>query len=242
MKGVILAGGRGTRLSPLTKITNKHLLPVGKEPMVFNPVKQLISAGITDIIVVTAKEYAGEFRRLLGSGKELGCDFTFRVQDEPRGIAHALLLCEDFTKGENITVILGDNIAANSIKPYVRVFERQGGGAKVLLKKVADPSRYGIASIDEQSIISIEEKPLNSLNQFAVIGMYFYDSQVYDIIRSIGLSSRGELEITPVNNEYIARGKLTYDVLEGEWIDAGTYEAYREANDILFSINNEIRR
>jgi glucose-1-phosphate thymidylyltransferase len=210
--------------------------------MVLNPVKQLVSAGITEIIVVTSKEFAGDFVRILGSGKEWGCSFTYRVQDEPRGIAHALLLSEDCTKDENITVILGDNIAANSIKPYVRNFERQGGGAKVLLKKVADSSRYGIAAIEEQNLIYIEEKPLQSNSEFAVIGIYFYDSQVYDIIRSIQPSSRGELEITPVNNEYIARGQLTYDVLEGEWIDAGTYESYREANDILFSINNEIRR
>lgn len=241
MRGVILAGGRGTRLYPLTGITNKHLLPVGREPMIYNPVKQLVSAGITDIMVVTGPQFIGELVRVLGNGRELGCSFTFRVQEEPRGIAHALLLCEDFAKGHGITVILGDNIATHSIKSYVGSYTQQGKGAKVLLKKVDDPSRYGIAALDEQSILYIEEKPQESPGQYAVIGIYFYDNQVFDIIRTIQPSGRGELEITPVNNEYITRGQLTYDVLVGDWTDAGTYESYQEANKMLLKINNEIR-
>lgn len=242
MKGVILAGGRGTRLSPLTKITNKHLLPVGKEPMIYNPVKQLLSAGITDIMIVTANEYVEDFIRLLGNGSGLDCRFTYQVQDEPCGIAHALLLSEGFAQNDNIAVILGDNIAVKSIKPYAIRFQKQGNGAKVLLKKVDNPHRYGIAALDKKKILYIEEKPLCLYSGYAVTGIYFYDSSVYDIIKSLKPSSRGEYEITSVNNEYIARGQLTYDILDGDWTDAGTYESYLEANTMLFNTNNEIRR
>jgi glucose-1-phosphate thymidylyltransferase len=237
VKGVILAGGKGSRLYPLTKITNKHLLPVGKEPMIYNPIKQLVSAGITDILIVTSKEHMGEIVRVLGSGKEFGCDFTFKVQEEALGVAHALSLAENFAKGERIVVILGDNIATHSIKPYVDNFINQPTGAKVLLRKVTDPERYGIAALDEKRIIQIEEKPEKPKSDYAVIGIYMYDEKVFDIIRSIKPSARGEYEITSVNNAYIERGELTYDVLEGEWTDAGTFESYYYANKLLMETN-----
>jgi len=202
MKGIILAGGTGTRLFPLTKVTNKHLLPVGKEPMVFNPIRQLTSAGITEMLIVTSKEHMGDVVRLLGSGAEFGCNFTFKVQDNPGGIAHALALAEGFAKDERVVVILGDNILTHSIRPYVDAFKKQASGAKVLLKKVGDPERFGVAALDEQKkmIMQIEEKSPNPKSDYAVIGVYMYDNQVFDFIRSIKPSDRGELEITSVNN------------------------------------------
>jgi len=241
MKGVILAGGTGTRLYPLTNATNKHLLPVGKEPMIYNPIKQLLSAGITDILIVTSKEHMGDVVRLLGSGKEFGCDFTFKVQEEAKGIAHALLLAEYFANNEKIVVILGDNIATHSIKPYVENFEKQNSGAKVLLRKVSDPERYGIAALDELKVIKIEEKPKEPKSNYAVIGIYMYDNKVFDIIKKIKPSARGEYEITSVNNEYIKNDELTYDILKGEWTDAGTFESLQYANKIAFRYNNEIQ-
>jgi glucose-1-phosphate thymidylyltransferase len=240
MKGVILAGGTGTRLFPLTKVTNKHLLPVGKEPMIFNPIKQLISADIKDILVVTSKEHMGEVVRLLGSGKEFGCDFTFKVQEEAKGIAHALLLAENFANGDQITVLLGDNIATHSIRTYVLNFMNQNSGAKVLLKKVTDPERYGVAALDEMKVVEIEEKPEKPRSNYAVIGIYMYDNKVFDIIRTITPSARGEYEITSVNNKYVEQNELTYDILEGEWTDAGTFESLEYANRILFKCGNEV--
>ena len=243
MKGVILAGGTGTRLSPLTKVTNKHLLPVGKEPMIFNPIKQLISAEITDILVVTSKEHMGEIVRLLGSGKELGCEFTFKVQEEAGGIAQALLLAENFVVSESVVVILADNILTNSIKPHVDAYKKQLSRARVLLKKVGDPERFGVAALDEKKkmIIDIEEKPENPKSSYAVIGVYMYDSSVFDIIRKIKPSNRGELEISTVNNEYVKQNQLTYGIVEGNWTDAGTFESFQYANELLFEINNEIQ-
>ena len=240
MKGVILAGGTGTRLFPLTKVTNKHLLPVGKEPMIYNPVKQLISAGIKDILVVTSKDHMGEVVRLLGSGKELQCDFTFKVQEEANGIAYALSLAENFANGDKITVILGDNIATHSIKRYVSHFLNQDSGAKVLLRKVSDPERYGVAALDEMKIIEIQEKSEKPKSDYAVIGIYMYDNKVFDIIRTIAPSERGEYEITSVNNKYVELNELTYDILEGEWTDAGTFESLEYANRILFRYDNEV--
>lgn len=241
MKGVILAGGMGTRLFPLTKVTNKHLLPVGREPMIFNPIKQLISAGINEILIVTSKEHMGEVVRLLGSGKEFGCDFTFKVQEEALGIAHALLLAENFANGDSITVILGDNIATHSIKKYVENFEKQSSGAKVLLRKVADPERYGVAALDEMKVIEIEEKPEHPKSNYAVIGIYMFDKNVFNIIKNIKKSARGEYEITSVNNVYIEKNELTYDILDGEWTDAGTFESWQYANQMLFKYNNLIQ-
>jgi len=241
MKGVILAGGTGTRLFPLTNATNKHLLPVGREPMIYNPIKQLLSSGITDILIVTSKEHMGDVVRLLGSGKEFGCDFTFKVQEEAKGIAHALLLAEYLANRDKIVVILGDNITTHSINPYVDNFKKQGGGAKVLLRKVTDPERYGIAALDELKVIKIEEKPKEPKSNYAVIGIYMYDNKVFDIIKKIKPSARGEYEITSVNNEYIKNDELTYDILKGEWTDAGTFESLQYANKIAFKYNNEIQ-
>ena len=242
MKGIILAGGTGTRLFPLTKVTNKHLLPVGKEPMIYNPIRQLISVGITDVLIITSKEHMGAVVGLLGSGHEMGCDFTFKVQDRPGGIAHALALAESFANGEQIVVILGDNILTHSIKPHVDDFKNQISGAKVLLKKVGDPERFGIAALDEQNkmIIQIEEKPQNPKSDHAVIGVYMYDYKVFDLIRDIESSERGELEITSVNNIYVERGEMTYATVNGDWTDAGTFESLVYANELLLSISNEI--
>jgi len=242
MKGIILAGGTGTRLFPLTKATNKHLLPVGIEPMIFNPIRQLISAGLTDILIVTSREHMGDVVRLLGSGSEFGCSFTFKVQDRPGGIAEALSLAEGFACGERIIVILGDNILTKSIKPYVDNFIKQNSGAKVLLKRVGDPERFGVASLDETSkmIVQIDEKSPLPKSNYAVIGVYMYDNNVFNFIRSIKPSDRGELEITSVNNIYANSGNLTFDILEGEWTDAGTFESLIYANELLFSIKNKI--
>lgn len=244
MKGVILAGGTGTRLYPLTKVTNKHLLPVGKEPMIFNPIRQLISAGITDILIVTGKDHMGEIVRLLGSGKDFNCSFTFRVQEKAGGIADALALADVFANNDRIVVILGDNILTDSIRKYVHAFRQQPSGAKVLLKRVGDPERFGVAALDEQNrmIMQIEEKPKNPKSDYAVIGVYMYDSQVFEAIRTIEPSERGELEITSVNNWYVARNTMTYDIIDGGWTDAGTFESLMHANQMLFAINNLIRK
>lgn len=243
MKGIILAGGTGTRLFPLTKVTNKHLLPVGKEPMIYNPIRQLICAGITDILIVTSKEHMGDVVGLLGSGHEMGCDFTFKVQDRPGGIADALALAESFAGGERIVVILGDNILTHSIRSYVEDFKKQISGAKVLLKKVGDPERFGIAAMDERNgmIIQIEEKPQDPKSDHAVIGVYMYDEKVFDFIRNIDFSDRGELEITSVNNIYVGLGEMTYATVTGEWTDAGTFESLKYANDLLLDIGNKIK-
>ena len=240
MKGIILAGGTGTRLYPLTKVTNKHLLPIGKEPMIYHSVKQLISAGITSILVVTSTNHMGDVVNLLGSGKIFNCDFTYKVQETAGGIAHALALAEDFANGDKIAVILADNIFEYSMKPYADNFLKQKSGARVLLKEVGDPERFGVAAMDEYHVLDIEEKPDNPKSNFAVVGLYFYDNKVFDIIRDIKPSGRGELEITSVNNIYIESKELKYDIVKGKWTDAGTFESISDANDILLSNNNEI--
>ena len=240
MRGIILAGGKGTRLHPLTKVTNKHLLPVGKEPMIFNPIKQLVSAEIREILIVTSTEHMGAIVNLLGSGSQFSVDFTYKVQETAGGIADALRLAENFANGEKIVVVLGDNIAVRSIGPYVDNFRRQKIGARVLLKRVSDPTRYGIAALDEQKIVEIEEKPGNPKTNFAVIGYYMYDERIFDFIRRQKLSPRGEYEITDVNNEYISRGEMEYDILDGDWTDAGTFESLQIANQMLLGCNNEI--
>ncbi len=240
MKGVILAGGRGTRLFPLTKVTNKHLLPVGKEPMIYHPVKQLVMSGICEILIVTSTDHMGDVVNLLGSGKDFGCEFTYKVQESALGIAHALSLAENFAANERIAVLLADNIFERTIKPYVKNFLSQDKGARVLLKSVNDPQRFGIAALDEYHVISIEEKPKQPKSNYAVVGAYFYDSQVFDIIKSISISERGEYEITSVNNEYIKRGQLQYDIVQGGWTDAGTFESWIEANQMLLKNDNRI--
>ncbi|MCB1164267.1 MAG: sugar phosphate nucleotidyltransferase [Candidatus Krumholzibacteriia bacterium] len=233
MKGIILAGGTGSRLYPLTKVTNKHLLPVGRVPMIFHPLSKLVEAGIEEILVVTGTEHMGDVVGLLGSGREFDCRITYRVQDEAGGIAQALGLAENFSHGDPMTVILGDNIFADSIRPGVEAFERQGTGARIFLKEVRQPERFGVAELAEDRIVSIEEKPAKPKSHMAVCGIYIYDGRVFDIIRALKPSGRGELEITDVNNAYIAEGTLRYQVLDGWWTDAGTFESLRHAQELV---------
>jgi glucose-1-phosphate thymidylyltransferase len=240
MKGVILAGGKGTRLFPLTKATNKHLLPVGREPMIFHPIRQMVASDIADILVVTSKEHMGEVVNCLGSGADFDCTLTYKVQESAAGIADALRLAEGFAQGNRICVFLGDNVFQSSIAPHVQAFERQSKGARVLLKKVSDPERYGVAAMDEQHILEIEEKPAKPKSAYAVLGLYFFDGQVFDIIRGIKPSARGEFEITAVNNAYIAKRELQYDVYDGHWTDAGTFESLTEANRLLSETQNVV--
>lgn len=240
MKGVILAGGKGTRLNPLTEITNKHLLPVGQEPMIWHCVKQLTGAGIREIMVITSTHHMGDVVNSLGSGKRFQCELTYRVQEEAGGIAHALALAENFANREPVVVILGDNIFEYSIAPHVEAFRQQQDGARVLLKEVGDPTRYGVAALDEKHILEIEEKPDNPKSNYAVVGLYMYDSTVFDIISGTEPSARGELEITTVNNVYIDKKQLQYSFVEGRWTDAGTFASLNEANQLLLENGNRI--
>ncbi|MXY27483.1 NTP transferase domain-containing protein [Candidatus Poribacteria bacterium] len=239
LKGVILAGGLGTRLHPLTKVTSKHLLPVGNEPMVFHSVKQLTTAGVTDILIVTNPQYVGDFVNALGSGKDFGCEFTYRVQEEAKGIAHALALAEGFANNGSIAVLLGDNIFETSIRHAADDFLAQSKGARVLLKQVPDPERYGVAVLDgNDRIVAIEEKPERPKSNYAVVGVYFYDVSVFDIIRTTEPSARGEYEITSVNNAYMQRGELAYSFVQGKWVDAGTFDSLSEAHQILLNASD----
>ena len=240
MKGVILAGGLGTRLSPLTEVTNKHLLPVGREPMIWHSVRQLVSAGIDEVMVVTSTNHMGSIVNSLGSGKRFGCEFTYRVQEEAGGIAHALGLARGFAGGGPVVVLLADNIFERSIASFVEEFRAQGPGARVLLKEVGDPERFGVAALDERQILEIAEKPSRPRSNFAVVGCYAYDGRVFEIIGGLRPSARGELEITAVNNAYIARAELRYSVLQGRWTDAGTFESLSEANALLLESGNRI--
>lgn len=231
MKGVVLAGGLGTRLRPLTSITNKHLLPVYDQPMIYYPIQTLVNAGITDIMIVTGGNSAGEFLRLLGNGKAFGLKhLNYTYQEGEGGIAEALSLVEHFAGGDPVCVVLGDNIVEGNIRSAVRAYRHQGGGAKILLKKVPDPQRFGVPEFDGPRILRIDEKPAAPKSEYAVIGIYMYDSQVYDIIRTLQPSGRGELEITDVNNAYISRGDMTWEELEGWWTDAGTFESLLRAS------------
>jgi glucose-1-phosphate thymidylyltransferase len=234
MKGVILAGGLGTRLSPLTRITNKHLLPVYDRPMIYYPIQTLINAGVTDIMIVTGGNSAGDFLRLLGNGKEFGLKhLNYTYQEGEGGIADALSLVQHFADDQPICVVLGDNIMEGNIRSACDDYRRQGNGAKILLKKVHDPQRFGVPEIDGDKILSIEEKPKAPKSEFAVIGIYFYDSTVFDVIRTLKPSNRGELEITDVNNHYINRGEMTWAELEGWWTDAGTFESLLRASNLV---------
>jgi len=230
LKGVILAGGTGSRLHPLTKVTNKHLLAVGRKPMIYYPIEKLVNAGIDEILVVTGVEHMGDVVNLLGSGKDFGCRFTYKVQDEAGGIAEALGLAEDFSHGQPLLVILGDNIFQAQLKEYADKFTAQKTGARVLLKQVQQPQRFGVAQIHNNKVINIEEKPSKPKSNYIVTGIYFYDAGVFDIIKTLKPSGRGELEITDVNNAYIAKGQLEYDILDGWWTDAGTFESLERAN------------
>lgn len=240
IKGVILAGGVGTRLAPLTEITNKHLLPVGREPMIWHPVRQLTESGIKEILIVTSTHHMGSVVNSLGSGDKFGCEFTYRVQESAGGIAHALKLAESFSANSDIVVLLGDNIFEYSIAPEIATFANQKGGARVLLKEVGDPERYGVASLDERVILSIEEKPSNPKSNYAVVGCYMYPANVFKIIDQIKPSARGELEITSVNNVYIEKDQLQYGFVKGRWTDAGTFDSLAEANTILLTNQNKI--
>lgn len=233
MKGIILAGGTGSRLAPLTKVTNKHLLPVGKYPMIYYSISQLIKSGIEDIMIVTGRNHAGDIINLLGSGTEFGVKFTYRIQDNAGGIAEALDLAEEFVGFDLMTVILGDNIFTGDIKPYVDDYISQGSGAKILIKEVPDPQRFGVPELKDERIISIEEKPASPKSNYAVTGIYMYDSQVFGIIKNIEPSNRGELEITDVNNAYIKLNQMKYGVVAGDWIDAGTHDSLARANKIV---------
>lgn len=232
MKGIILAGGTGSRLYPLTKVTNKHLLPVGKYPMIFHSVYKLKQADINDILIVTGKEHMGDVVNLLGSGKEMGVTFTYKVQDEAGGIAQALDLAEHFVGDDQMIVILGDNVFEDDISPFVANFREQKTGAKLLIQQVQDPHRFGVAELKGHQIVSIEEKPENPKSNYAVTGIYMFDHRVFNIVKTLRPSARGELEITDVNNAYIDFGELTFDILQGWWTDAGTHPSLSRANEL----------
>jgi glucose-1-phosphate thymidylyltransferase len=234
MKGVILAGGTGSRLYPLTRVTNKHLLPVYDKPMLYYPLETLVSAGIQDILIVTGGNSAGEFLRLLRNGKDFGLQqLHFAYQEGEGGIADALRLAEPFAAGEKICVILGDNILENSIRGAREKFEQQSDGALILLKEVPDPERFGVPVFEGKRIVRIEEKPRMPGSPYAVIGVYFYDGTVFDRVRTLKPSGRGEFEITEVNNSYLSAGQLSYDVMDGEWTDAGTFESLWRATKMV---------
>ncbi|MDX9702438.1 MAG: sugar phosphate nucleotidyltransferase [Candidatus Auribacterota bacterium] len=234
MKGIILAGGLGSRLAPLTKITNKHLLPVYDEPMIYYPIRTLVEAGINDILIVTGGNSAGDFLRLLGNGKEFGLKaINYTYQEGEGGIAEALGLAEHFADNQKIIVMLGDNIIEGSIKQAVSDFEKQPKGSKIFLKEVSDPHRFGVPVIDGNKITAIEEKPKKPKSNYAVIGIYMYDSQVFDIIKTLKPSDRGELEITDVNNAYIKSNMMTYEIIDGWWTDAGTFESLFHATKLV---------
>ncbi len=230
MKGIILAGGTGSRLYPLTKVTNKHLLRVGKKPMIYYPIEKLMEAGIDEILIVTGVEHMGDVVTLLGSGKDLGCRFTYKVQDEAGGIAQALGLAEYFCGGGKMIAILGDNIFEDKLSKLKGDFKEKGSGAKLILKEVKDPNRFGVAEIRAGKLVGIEEKPKDPKSKLAVTGIYMYDPSVFDIIRTLKPSKRGELEITDVNNEYIRRGQASYEIMNGWWTDAGTFETLELAS------------
>jgi len=237
MKGIILAGGTGTRLYPLTKVTNKHLLPIYDKPMIYYPLQTLLDAGIKDIMIISGRGHAGHFLELIGSGADFSAHFTYEIQDKAGGIAQALALAEDFADDESVVVILGDNIFQDNVEYAVQSFE---SGARIFLKKVSDAKRFGVAEVDESSglVLGIEEKPDVPKSDYAVTGLYIYDSGVFEIIKTLKPSSRGELEITDVNNEYIGRGDMQYSVLDGYWSDAGTFESLLRAGMMVRSSDN----
>ena len=230
MKGIILAGGTGSRLTPLTKVTNKHLLAVWKKPMIYYPLEKLLEAGIKDILIVSGSEHSGHFLRLLGSGKEFKARFTYEIQDEAGGIAQALSLAEDFADGNNVAVILGDNIFEDSLSNEIKLFKK---GAEIFLKEVKDANRFGVAEIINGRVAGIEEKPKKPKSNYAVTGFYLYDPDVFGVIKKLKPSKRGELEITDVNNHYVKKGLMQYSVIKGFWSDAGTFESLYRASKAI---------
>lgn len=233
MRGVILAGGTGSRLFPLTKVTNKHLLPVGQKPMIYYPLEVLLDGGVTQIAIVTGTDHMGDVVNLLGSGKAFGAQFTYKVQDEAGGIAQALALVEDFANDEALAVILGDNIFQNRFGSTLRQFAAAPKGAHVFLKEVPDPQRFGVAEIRDGHIINILEKPKSPPSPYAVTGLYLYDRDVFNVVRGLKPSARGEYEITDVNNAYLAKEQLGHTVIDGWWSDAGTFDSLQRANDLV---------
>jgi glucose-1-phosphate thymidylyltransferase len=234
LKGIVLAGGLGSRLRPLTSVTNKHLLPVYDQPMIYYPIQTLVNAGITDIMIVTGGNSAGDFLKLLGNGKAFGLKhLNYTYQEGEGGIAAALGLVEHFAAGNPVCVILGDNIIQGNIRDAAEAYRQQPSGAKILLKKVPDPQRFGVPVIEGANVVRIDEKPKSPQSQYAVIGIYMYDAKVFDIIRTLKPSGRGELEITDVNNAYIDRNELTWNELEGWWSDAGTFESLLHASNLV---------
>ena len=234
MKGIVLAGGIGSRLYPLTRVTNKHLLPVYDKPMIFYPLQTLVDAGIRDILIVTGGQNAGDFLRLLQNGKEFGLQqLSFAYQEGESGIADALRLAEPWAKGDKICVVLGDNIIESDVRDAATSFDQQDKGAMVMLKEVPDPERFGVPVIENGCVVRIEEKPKRPLSSYAVIGIYFYDATVFDRIRGLKPSGRGEYEITDINNSYIAEGTLRHTLLEGWWTDAGTFESLWHASNMV---------
>jgi glucose-1-phosphate thymidylyltransferase len=234
VKGIVLAGGLGSRLRPLTSVTNKHLLPVYDQPMIYYPIQTLVNAGITDIMIVTGGNSAGDFLKLLGNGKAFGLKhLNYTYQEGEGGIAAALSLVEHFAGDEAICVVLGDNIIQGNIRAAADAYRQQERGAKILLKSVPDPQRFGVPQLDGKRVVQIEEKPCEPKSEYAVIGIYMYDARVFEIIRTLKPSGRGELEITDVNNAYIERGEMTWDELDGWWSDAGTFESLLHASNLV---------
>ena len=230
MKGIILAGGTGSRLYPLTKVTNKHLLPVGDKPMIYHAVEKLTQVGIDDILIVTGVDHMGDVVSLLGSGSDFSCSFTYKVQDKAGGIAQALALAQTFVGQDKMVVILGDNIFQESLQPYVTAFKQQQEGARLILKEVSDPHRFGVAVLKNDKVVSIEEKPAFPQSHYAVTGIYMYDAKVFDYIAQCAPSKRGELEITEVNNFYIQNGCCYFDMFQSWWTDAGTFDSLKRAS------------
>lgn len=235
MKGIILAGGNGRRLGPITDVTNKHLLAVYNKPMVFYPLQTLLDAGIKDILIISGKDHAGGFLKLLGSGKDFGCRFWYEVQEEAGGIAQALGLAKEFVDGEKCAVILGDNVYEDNFAQAIKTFEKTSG-AHIFLKSVPDANRFGVAEVNGDKILGIEEKPQHPKSNYAVTGFYMYDSTVFEVIKTLKPSGRGELEITDVNNYYIQKGLMKFSMVQGEWTDAGTFESLYRANRIARKI------
>ncbi|MFI5280500.1 MAG: sugar phosphate nucleotidyltransferase, partial [Gemmatimonadales bacterium] len=234
VKGVILAGGLGSRLSPMTRVTNKHLLPIYDRPMIYYPLQTLVEAGISEILLVTGGNNAGDFLKLIGNGHEFGLRHVhYTYQEGEGGIADALGLAEDFASGEPLCVILGDNILQRSIKASVERYAKRGKGATILLKEVPDPERFGVPTLENGRIVAIEEKPKQPRSKYAVIGVYMYDARVFEIIHGLTPSERGELEITDVNNKYLAWGELSHEIIDGWWTDAGTIESLYRATHLV---------
>jgi len=242
MKGIVLAGGKGTRLMPLTKVVNKNILPVYNKPLIYYPILTLKGAGIKDILIISGPGHAGQFLDLLGSGKELGVDLSYDIQEEPKGIAHGLAIAEDFADNGQVALILGDNIFEDSLKKAVDDFKKQAKGAKIIIKRVADPERFGVVKFNKKGdkIAKIIEKPKRPPSNWMVTGFYLYDNRVFDIIRGLKPSVRGEYEITDLNNFYVKEGTMGYQKARGKWLDAGTFDSLLEAN--IFVAKRDAKR